>query len=218
MRPRATDRMRYDPDQYHRHSIRLSRHDYAGPGAYFLTLVTSGRECLFGQIADREMCLNALGEIVVEEWKRTDEVRPNVEIDTFVVMPNHTHVVVIVGAHSRAPEDECTLSDSHARQRDRTAVLGDPSNTDDAVARAHACAPLRPPDPSRRPRSIGSLVAGFKAAATKRINESRGSPGAPVWQRNYYEHVIRDDEDLDRIRRYVAENPLRWKEDPENVL
>lgn len=76
---------------------------------------------------------------------------------------------------------------------------------------AHGRAPLR-----RAPRSLGSFVAGFKAAVTRRINERRGTPGVPVWQRNYFEHVIRNEVSLGRIRQYIAENPIRWDEDPEN--
>jgi putative transposase len=87
---------------------------------------------------------------------------------------------------------------------------------DQPVVGAHSCAPL-PEAPLRRPpRSLGSLIAGFKSAATKRIKETRGTPGQPVWQRNYYEHIIRNEEELDAIRQYIADNPLRWAEDREN--
>ena len=76
---------------------------------------------------------------------------------------------------------------------------------------AHGHAPLRRP-----PRSLGSFIAGFKSAVTKRINQHRGTPGAPVWQRNYYEYIIRDDRALNAIRRYIAENPMRWHLDRYN--
>ena len=74
--------------------------------------------------------------------------------------------------------------------------------------------PVAPSGP--RPRSLGALMAGFKSAATKRINTMRGTPGAAVWQRNYYEHIIRNEAALNRIRQYIADNPARWAEDPEN--
>ena len=74
--------------------------------------------------------------------------------------------------------------------------------------------PVAPTGPG--PRSVGAMVAGFKSAAGRRINAIRGTPGASVWQRNYYEHVIRYEAVLDVIRRYIAENPARWAEDPEN--
>jgi len=177
--------MKYDPDLHHRRSIRLSNHDYHRPGAYFITLVTHGRERLFGEIVNGDMSLNALGGIVEEEWRRTGRVRREIEIDAFVVMPNHAHMIVLVGAHGRAP--------------------------------LHAPPPEHPPEPFRAPRSLGSLVAGFKSVVTKRINEACDTPRAPVWQRNYYEHVIRDETELAHIRQYILDNPPRWKEDPENV-
>ena len=89
-------------------------------------------------------------------------------------------------------------------------IFAQPAPDDNCVG-AHSRAPL-----SRQPRSLGSLVAGFKSASTKRINQLRGTPGLPVWQRNYYERVIRDDRDLDAIRHYIVENPAKWAEDSEN--
>ena len=175
--------MTYDPTTHHRRSIRLPTYDYAQPGAYFVTLVTHARECLFGQVIDSEMRLNGLGDVVAREWRRTGGIRREVELDVFVVMPNHVHVIVFVGAHGRAPEHD---------------------------------APDYGAPPHRPPRSLGSLVAGFKSAVTKRINGMRGTPGLPLWQRNYYEHVIRDEEELNRVREYVAGNPTNWEEDPEN--
>ena len=76
---------------------------------------------------------------------------------------------------------------------------------------------MTPPYLYRRPRSIASVVAGFKSAVTKRINEIRGTPGLPVWQRNYYEHIIRTEEELNRIRQYIIDNPVHWEEDEENL-
>jgi len=172
--------MRYDAEKHHRRSIRLRGYDYAQAGAYFVTICTQNRECLFGEIVDGQVALNVPGEVVAEEWLRSARIRGEIELDAFVVMPNHLHGIVVirdVGAHGRAP---------------------------------------LPSPPHRPPRSLGSFVAGFKSVSTKRINAIRGTPGVPVWQRNYREHVIRDDHDLGRVRRYIAENPLRWDEDPEN--
>ena len=174
--------MRYDPTKHHRRSIRLREYDYGQAGAYFVTVCTQDRECLFGEVVDGGMVLNAPGKVVAAVWLRSAVIRGEIELDVFVVMPNHLHGIVVirdVGAHGRAPVPTA----------------------------------LR-----RSPRSLGSFIAGFKSAATKRINEIRGTSGTPVWQRNYYEHVIRDEDDLARVRRYIAENPLRWSEDPENPL
>jgi len=173
--------MSYDPARHHRRSIRLPAYDYTQPGAYFVTVVTYQRECLVDEIADGQVRLTRYGEIVHSEWLRSAQVRPEIGLDEFVVMPNHIHGIVII----------------------RGAVL----------VGAHGRAPLHP---YRSPRSLGSFVAGFKSAATKRINALRRMPGVPVWQRNYYERVVRNEEELNRIRQYILENPLRWAEDPEN--
>lgn len=102
---------KFDPKIYHRKSIRLPGHDYAQAGAYFVTLVTWGRDCLFGQVVDGGMVLNDFGKIVQEEWERTAIVRQNVELGAYIVMPNHLHGILVindgVGASRRlAPTTE----------------------------------------------------------------------------------------------------------------
>jgi REP element-mobilizing transposase RayT len=173
------------PDTYRRRSIRLSGYDYRQPGAYFVTLVTHARESLFGEVVQGGICLSALGEIVTEEWLLSAQMRDEIQLDDFVVMPNHLHGLIVmtgdVGAHGRAP--------------------------------------LRPVENShlvRRPRSLGALIAGFKAASTKRINRLRAAPGMPVWQRNYYERIVRSEDELNRIRQYILDNSANWHADPEN--
>lgn len=189
--------MAYNPDIHHRHSIRLREYDYRDAGAYFLTICTFQRECLFGEVIGGEMRLNGFGEIVREEWLNTAKMRPNVDLDAYVTMPNHFHAVIFmnqdVGAH-------CMRPDSDAKDDSGAHSSG-----------AHSSAPLR-----RQSGSIGSIIAGFKSAVTKRINTLRDNPGCPVWQRNYYEHVIRNDADLDNIRQYIANNPLKWDMDENN--
>jgi REP element-mobilizing transposase RayT len=176
-----------DNDARHRRSIRLRGYDYASAGAYFVTLVTRERGCILGEIELGDLRTSPIGKIAIEEWAKTAEIRPNVEVDAFIVMPNHLHGILFISG---------------------------------PTVGAHSCAPLRPPDehapPVRQPRSLGSLIAGFKAATTKRINALRDSPGVPVWQRNYYERIIRNEAELNRIRRYIKDNPARWDDDPEN--
>ena len=177
--------MPQDSDAHHRRSIRLRGYDYTSPGAYFVTITTWERGCLFGAVVPTGMVLNDLGDIVASEWRRTAEIRPEIRLDEFVVMPNLMHALIVirdVGAHGRAP----------LRTGNQPVV------------------------PTRQPRSVGSLIAGFKSAATRRVNEARNTPGVPVWQRNYYERIIRDDEELDRVRQYILDNPAKWNEDPEN--
>jgi len=181
---------------HRRRSIRLKDYDYSQPGSYFVTLCTHGHECLFGDITDGEMVLNDMGIIVHDEILKTESIRDNIEIDKYVIMPNHVHLIVViylVGANG-----------------------GSPQIIDDQLNRAHGCAPLHNSRFSLKPKSIGSFIAGFKSAATKRINIHRTTPSVSVWQRNYYEHIIRDERELNKIRRYVINNPAKWTYDIEN--
>lgn len=167
-----------NPYLHHRRSVRLKGHDYAQPGAYFVTMCTRDRECLFGEIVDGEMRLNEYGMAVRDEWLRTAELRENVELDAFVIMPNHLHGIVMItqgrGTACRAP----------------TEAFGKP------VA-----------------DSVPTIVRAFKSASTKHINQIRNTPGTPVWQRNYYEHVIRNDAELNAVREYILANPATWTTD-----
>ena len=147
-----------------RRSIRLLNYDYSQPGAYFVIICTYMRECLFGHIEDGVIYYTIFGEIVQQEWSRSEEIRSEIQLDLFVVMPNHLHGIIVI-THS------------------------------DGIVEAHGRAPLR-----RSPRSLGSFIAGFESIVTRRINQIRGTPGSPVWQRNYYEHVIRSEDELQRIR------------------
>jgi putative transposase len=175
----------------HRRSIRLKGYDYTQAGAYFVTICTKDRACLFGDVADGVMRLNQMGHIVRQCWLAIPNHVPHVLLDEFVVMPNHVHgILVIMPTHDVGATHASPLH----LQNDDT--------------------PTRPRGP--QPRSVASIVGSFKSAAAKRINEHRGTPGAPIWQRNYYEHIIRDDESLNLIRNYIADNPLRWQIDAEN--
>jgi REP element-mobilizing transposase RayT len=179
---------------HHRRSIRLPGYDYAQPGAYFVTICTKDREGVLGEVRSGQMVHSPFGLVVVEEWTRSASIRREIALDTFVVMPNHLHGIVFI------LEDASPAGvGAHGR-----APL--PSSTD-LNARGIA---------NRKARSIGSFVAGYKAAVTKRVNSMRGTPGAALWQRNYYEHVIRTEAELQSIREYIALNPLAWEHDEEN--
>lgn len=152
--------MIHDPDKYHRRSIRLPSYDYASPGGYFITICTHNRQNLFGEIVDGEMVLNEYGEIVRDEWAKTSIIRSEIELDQFIIMPNHIHGIVFIF------NENCINKNHHENSN----IVG---------------ADGRPPL-QRRPRSIGSLIAGFKSACTKQINIIRNTPTNSVWQRNYY--------------------------------
>jgi len=171
--------MSTDVQDKHRRSVRLREYDYAQPGGYFVTICTHDHKCLFGDVIDREMRLNELGEIADAEWRRTAEIRSEIALDAFVIMPNHMHAVVLIA-------DDPPTSSAAALPRTLRGT-------------GH--------------RSLSAIVAGFKAATTRRANALRRRPIVPFWQRNYYEHIVRSEQDLERIRQYVADNPARWKED-----
>jgi REP-associated tyrosine transposase len=174
--------MHYDAEKHHRRSIRLADYDYNQFGAYFITVCTKNRECLFGEIVDGEMRLNEFGRAVEDEWLRTPSVRPEIDIDAFVIMPNHVHGVV------------CFVDEKGTARR--------------APTKERFGHPLK--------GTLPTIVRAFKSAAAVRINKIRRAPGEPVWQRNYYEHVIRDENELNRIREYIRDNPAAWQTDQEN--
>jgi len=188
-----------------RRSIRLPGYDYTQPGAYFVTICIHQAEELFGEVTDGVLVLNPFGQIAHEEWLASETIRREIELDAFVIMPNHVHGIVWI-VPTGLSED--------------VGAVG-------AQVGAQGLAPLRyprgivgedGPSPLRRAaRSLGSMIAGYKMAVTKRVNARRDTPGAPVWQRNYYEHVIRTEDALRAIREYIVRNPARWQMDRYNL-
>ena len=188
------DDTRGAPAMRWRRPTRLPHFDYSQQGAYFVTICTRNRACLFGEVVDGEMQLNDVGEVAHAIWERIPTHVPLVETDAWVVMPNHVHGVIVIA-------------------RSDTAVSPN-TRTSPTAGATHASPLPRPSGPPKR--SLGAIVGSYKAAVSRRVNVLRRSRGAPIWQRNYYEHVIRDDTALNRIRQYIVENPARWAEDPEN--
>lgn len=184
---------------HHRRSIRLPGFDYSSEGGYFISLVTHERQYLFGEVVDGEMRLNDLGIIVRDEWFRTAELRPYIELlnEEFVVMPNHIHGIIWItdnlghwktdtyrwGTARRAPTEDTPVN---------VEQFGKPVSG-----------------------SIPTIVRSYKSAVTKKVNELRGTPSLPVWQRNYYEHIIGDDNGYDAIIEYIHNNPKNWLTDDE---
>jgi REP element-mobilizing transposase RayT len=191
--------MTFDGNTHHRRSIRLAGYDYASAGAYFVTVCTHRRKCLFGAVEGETVRLNPYGSVARYEWSRSAAHRPEIELDAFVVMPNHVHGIVIitdtVGAQRVAPPQRVALPGAEHVPP----LPGIRENENRPFYRA--------------PGSLGSFVAGFKMAVAKRVNLSRGTPGARVWQRNYYERIIRDDDEAMALRAYIYENAGRWPED-----
>ncbi len=176
---------------HHRRSIRIKGYDYARPGAYFITVCTHNREFLFGEVANDEMRLSTFGHIVESSWHDLPNHYSNLQLDAFMVMPNHVHGIIIitdvgVGAGLKPAPTRAIPTNTQATKR-----------------------------PTER-HGLPEVVRAFKTFSSRRINALRGTPGVPVWQRNYYEHIVRSEEALKRIREYIGTNPLRWALDREN--
>ena len=218
--------MTYNPAIHHRRSIRLKGYDYAQCGAYFVTIVTQGRECLFGRVINGDMQLNDAGQMITRWWAELANKYPNVIPDAAIVMPNHFHGIIVI---TDGPVDDndvgadlrvCPSSHSDAHPDDQGAHIGAPqrsTNTnDDAVG-----ADLR----VRPQRSINAgvpqIVQWFKTMTTNEYIRGVKNLGwtpfpGKLWQRNYYEHIIRDENAHNRIRQYITNNPAQWDADNEN--
>ena len=186
--------MKYDPQKHHRRSIRLKEYDYSQAGAYFVTIVAWQREMLFGEIVDGEIVLNDFGKIVSEKWQWLESQYPYIELGAWIVMPNHFHGILVIHDDGRGGS--------------RSAPMDDISNAirgDSRIA----------PTPIKH-KPLGGLIGAFKTVSTKQINLLRDTEGQVVWQRNYYEHIVRDEHEMDRITRYIESNPSQWSEDDEN--
>ena len=172
------------------------------------------------------MELNAVGRIVEKVWHELPEHYPHVELDAFVVMPDHVHgIVVFVGGDSEAGSDSGpTLGSGAVGSRPEEAGLK-PARTQDGTRPEAAGLKPAPTQDARtqdeaptkvRRHGLSEVVRGFKTYSGRRVNEVRGTPGVAVWKRGYYEHVVRNEEDMNRIRQYFLENPLRWSLKREN--
>ncbi|MEH1778796.1 MAG: transposase [Nostoc sp.] len=173
--------MKYNPDKHHRRSIRLQGYDYTQAGMYFITICIWQRECLLGTLvgADSQRLsnindgineaaptyieLSRYGQVVQYNWNILAKKFSNVQLDEFVIMPNHVHGII-----------QLTTSGGEA---------------------------------------LPEIIRNFKTSSARRINKLRDSKGIPVWQRNYYEHIIRNEEALQKIREYIFNNPLSWEQD-----
>ena len=191
-----------DVNQKRRKPNRLDRYDYSQAGCYFLTVCAQDRQCLFGEIIDDKMVLNGAGRRVVNWWRETENKFPHVELDEYVLMPNHIHgIVVIVGADLCVrPQREDRESNEHQRREE---------NQQHQNQGGHTGPPLQ------------EIIQWFKTMTTNEyINEVKSGRFLPfekrIWQRSFHDHIVRDDDDLNRVREYIQNNPLRWALDAEN--
>lgn len=189
------NKMPYNPKIHHRRSIRLKGYDYSQAGAYFITICVQDRKCLFGDIKNDKIELNEFGKISYHEWEKLSGRFTNIELDVFQIMPNHMHGIIVlndlVGATlAVAQNDNAIVPDNGATAR--VAPTG--------------------------PAAIGNIVGAYKSLAANeclKIFKSKypGKTMGKLWQRNYYEHIIRDEQSYHRISEYIIDNPKNWKGD-----
>lgn len=192
--------MKFDPEKHHRRSVRLKRYDYTGNNAYFVTICAYQKECLFGTISNGQINLNVEGVCVKKAWLETAEKRTNIRLDDFVIMPNHFHAILWIVRRGTA---RCALG------------------TQDEISQYRGtarCAPTHEEFGKPVHDSLPTIIRSFKSAAAKLINESRDNLGALVWQRNYYEHIIRSHKELRQTSEYIRSNPAHWHNDEENPV
>jgi putative transposase len=225
--------MKYAPEEHHRCSIRLKGFDYSSPGAYFITICTQHRECLFVEIVDGTMVLNPAGEMVNHWWLELNQKFPSIQTDSFVVMPNHFYGIIVIPATSPdhpvgedlrvCPLQNVTPPNPTIRSINPPCPMShDEYVVDDATTLeegAPMCAPLRVNETSLDMGvSVSRMVQWFKTMTTdayiRGVKEPDWQPfNKRLWQRNYYEHIIRDKAALQTIRQYIRNNPKSWTQD-----
>jgi REP element-mobilizing transposase RayT len=167
-------------------SPRLKDYDYKQLGAYFVTTCTTQRLCLFGEILDGKMHLNPSGRIAEGAWTDLPNHYPHVHLDVFIIMPNHVHGIIFL------------LNDE---RRDRFRNLSLPDDNHSATPNNEVSIPRQ------KRHGLSEIMRGFKTWSARRINQHRNAIGSPVWQRSFYDHIIRS---------YIRKNPLNWEHDQEN--
>ena len=184
---------RYNPNIHHRRSIRLKGYDYSQKGLYFVTICTQKRECLFGKIIDNVMILNIAGEMVNKIWLEIPQIFPKIKSHEYIIMPNHFHAIIeIVGADSISAQHADSISAQHAN----------------SISAQHADHMV----------SLPRIIQTFKRYTTveyiKLVKQNLLPPFEKrIWQRNYYEHIIRDEKSFKIISEYIINNPLKWNKD-----
>lgn len=203
--------MPYNPNIHHRRSIRLKGYDYSQAGLYFITICCDNKMCLFGNVVNGKMELNDAGKIADAFWMEISNHFPNAVLHEHIVMPNHVHgIVELVGAKHFSPDmpDTPNMPDSP-----NASDMPDTPNSSDTPEnnRAKVFSPLRSPS-----KTIGSVVRGFKIGVTKWSRNTMADdfpPQRQVWQRNYHEHIIRNEQSYQTISEYIINNPTKWKDD-----
>jgi REP element-mobilizing transposase RayT len=214
--------MAYNPKIHHRSSIRLKGYDYSQAGAYFITICCEDRICRFGKVINGEMILNQFGFIAYNEWIKLAERFFNFELDVFQIMPNHVHMILVlkvVGATLAVAQENATLV--VAQENATLSVAQKEKNINNFIEdkivdenqRAGAS-----PAPTAVPTtpSISDIIGAYKSIVANKcleIYKQKNEQMGKIWQRNYYEHIIRNEQAYHNIANYIINNPQKWDED-----
>jgi REP element-mobilizing transposase RayT len=193
--------MPYNPNIHHRRSIRLKGYDYSREGAYFITICLQDRKRLLGKIVNEEMILNQFGEIAYHQWNELSNRFNHIAIDVFQIMPNHIHGIIIIIEEEPVGAGFAPAPDTRATARVAPTNTNTTSNT------------------TTKNPTIGDIVGAYKSIVSNeclRIYKSENRAMGKLFQRNYYERIIRDEQALNRIREYIINNPANWQNDKEN--
>ena len=199
--------MKYNPEKHHRRSIRLKGYDYSQAGLYFITICVKNRACLFGKIINDKMILNDAGKMVNEQWLVLPQRFTNIQLHEHIVMPNHFHAILEIVPATTV----------------RATLVVAPNNN--AVAQNDAVNPrkgqpqgIAPTGIAPTGKTVGDMVGAFQSIATveyiRGVKNNNWHPfDGKLWQRNYWEHIIRNEQSYQRISEYIINNPSNWKED-----
>jgi putative transposase len=218
-----------EPLEYCPESARLKRYNYCKPGAYFVTICTYGRICLLGDVKDGTLLLNNYGNIVKSCWEEIPDHFPAVIPAPYLVMPNHLHGIIIISetppvetrhAVSKInPVSHINLV-SHIHPVSNSETLSVSTLATDYGSTVRNSVSQNTAEAFQKPvaGSLATIIRSFKSAATKRLNELHENLPASIWQRNYYDHVIRNEGELNRVIEYISHNPEKWETDKNNPI
>jgi len=234
--------MTYNPQIHHRRSIRLKGYDYSQAGAYFVTFCTQDRNCIFGKIENDEMILNEFGQIAYNEWVKLSDRFQNMELDVFQVMPNHFHAIIVLTNNANvgaglAPAQYSDKNDTDKNDTDKNNTdknNTDKNNTDKnnmqqintqqttnntnifVNGAIHGAGASPAPTETITVATVGDIVGAYKSLVANeclKIFKSKNLYMGKLWQRNYYENIIRNNESYQRISDYIINNPAKWNDD-----
>ena len=206
----------YNPNSHHRRSIRLKGYDYSQAGLYFITICCQDRACLFGEIENHKMHLNEAGTMIVKWYYELEQKFGDIKCHEMVVMPNHFHCIIEnVGSVGAVGADLCVCPDVCETNGPKTFVCDadksemDKFETDKSVSNIlgeHAGSPLHRVVGWFKTMTTNEYIRGVKTLDWKRFDEK-------LWQRNYYEHIIRNEKSFEMISNYIIDNPAKWNQD-----